>query len=139
MMAAALQQLLAADATVTAHLATYDFGSGAEPAVCTCDPAPADCANPCVVVTQVIGSPWGTREAEGGEIDCDVRVWGDKDRSDAALVAAAEAIWRSVNRGAPARGGWEFGTCVADPPGRMTDTDGFPGYLIRVRIRAHVA
>lgn len=136
MVAEALRDLLAATASVTTGLATYDFGGASpEPAIFTVDPIPHDASLPAVVITEVGGGRWGTRTKKGADVNCDVRVWGDKDRSRAALRDLAWTIWGALERADLSISGYSEAGCRADAPQELTDPDGFPGFLIPVAVR----
>lgn len=122
--------------TITQDLATYDFGSGAAPAVFAVDPAPENALGPLVVVSQVGGS-WDImardRSASATEVLVDVKVWGDKDDSDKTLRAIAWEAWRALDRLTPViEDGWETFNFRCAAPVRLADPDGFPGYTIQV-------
>jgi len=132
----AVRDVIVADAGVTAQLETYDFGAGDEPAVFTIDPIPADAKLPAVVVTQPSGDDWGTLDLRGAEVDVDVRVYGDKNRSRKALHDLAWDLWELLNWAELTVPGYERWGCFASgPPGELTDPDGFPGYLVPLTVR----
>lgn len=129
----ALRDLLVADANVTGKIATYEFTTGAAetPAVFTDDVAPGNAEGIFIVVTTLDSDNFGTRARRGGEVWIDVNLWGDKGRSDLALWQAADAAWKCLDRAMPVVTGWNMMRVVATPPQRITDVDGFPGYLLR--------
>jgi len=135
--AKAIHAKLNATASVTSKLATYDFGDGAVPAIFTVDPIPKDAALPAIVITLVGGIRDGSRGQKGVDAGVDVRVWGDRKRSTATLRALAWAIWEALERAPLTIDGYEEVGCRADPPQALTDPDGFPGYLVAVRVRAY--
>jgi len=139
MIAAALARFLLADTgsnavKVRTALATYAGGA----AVFTRDP-PGDSARPCLVIRQTGGAPWDTREDLGEESTAEVEVLGDKPAAETALRALAWLVWKALNRATIGpylpEGKADVG-CVADPPTRTPDDAGFPGYTVRVEVRA---
>lgn len=132
----AVQAKLVASALAT-ELATYDFGDAVEaPAVFTIDPIPEDAELPAIVVTELGGSSdFGTRAKRGAEVDVDVRLWGDKDRSEKALRDLAWRVFLEMHRAHLDVDGFEEVGCFATPPRKLFDPDKFPGYLVSVRAR----
>lgn len=131
----AVRDLLVADGTVTAGLNTYAFTTGSEtPAVFTGPKLPDDAKYPAVLIMQISGTPWGTRDSRGGEIFADVDLWGDKDQSLATLRATAEDIQQALDRATLSVSGYDCVLCQADPEIRTDDDDGFPGYRIAIRV-----
>jgi len=136
MIVKAIRDVLVADTTVTAALATYDFGDASEgPAVFTFDPVPNDASLPAIAISQVSGSRWGTQGNKGGEADVDVMIWGDKKRSWKALRELSWAVWTALERAHLSLSGYDEIGCMADLPAGLTDEDGFPGYMIRLTVR----
>jgi hypothetical protein len=132
----AIVAALVSNADVTAELATYDFGSGAAPAIFAVDPAPEDAAGTLVVVSQV-GGAWDVRARDRSqratEVLVDVKIWGDKDDSDKALRELAWEAWRGLDRLARSTfDGWEVFNFRCSAPVRLSDPDGFPGYVVQV-------
>jgi len=136
MIAEAIRDKLIDTDAVTDELATYDFGDDTPtPAVFTIEPIPHDCDLPAIVVTESGGSRFGTRAKRGAEAEAEVNVWGDKKRSQKSLRGLAELIWRALDRKHLTVTGYTEIGCYAYPPQKLTDPDGFPGYLIRVMVR----
>lgn len=126
---------------MTTLLATYEFTDGANsPAIFTTPVIPEDASYPAVIVGDIVSSsPFGTRDQRGGESLLEVRVYADKDRTNDDIVDLANAIWRCLDRSSLdlSADGYAASMCMADPPISLVDEDGFPGYLIRVKIRFH--
>jgi len=122
------------DATVTDDLATYDFGSGNEPAIFTTQPPPPDAPAPLVVLVQTGGNLIGRdRSTRGGEFEIDVFVWGNRGESEKTINDLAMNLWRALDRVNLTVSGYDPVYCLAEPPERAPDTEGYPGYLIRTR------
>jgi len=124
--------------TFTAKLAEYN-GS---PAVFTMTPAPEDCEHPLVTISQVSGSLGNGRDRghRGGEFLIDVNVWGDKGDSEKAIREYADELWLLLDRASVQADGFdETVYCVATPPSRVSDPDGFPGFLITCRVLVRTA
>ena len=137
MIVAAVRDAIVALPGVTVDLATWDFGDGVRrPAVFTREPAPAECENPVCTVTLAGGDNYGTRDQRGGEIDVEVKVWGDKLGSEKRLRGLAMALWRGLDRAALTIEGYNHGGTQAYAPRGLTDAEGFPGYVMLVRVRA---
>jgi len=131
----AIYDLVKATPSVTTDLATYDFGSGNEPAIFTTQPPPPDAPAPLVVISQTGGNLTGRdRSTRGGEIELDVFVWGEQNESEKGINAIAMELWRTLDRATLTVEGYESVYCLSDPPGRAPDGDGFPGYLLRCRV-----
>lgn len=122
---------------VTPQLGTYPFNRVLyRPSVFTSRKIPDDCGYPAVLITQVSGVAWGTRGYEGGDVLVDVDVFDDKTSSDKALNDVCGDIWRLLNRVALVIIGYDHVFCIADPPMQTADDEGFPGYVIRCRVKA---
>lgn len=135
MIAGPIETVITADGGITAQLSTYDFGSGAAPAVFTSGPVPEDADRPCIRIEEAGGPNWGSFESKGGIFSANVQVWGNKARSRKALRDLAQDLWTLLERvNLTIPGYFDVGT-YADMPGAITDEDGFPGYLIPVRSR----
>lgn len=135
MIAEAIHAHLIADGTITAALATWDFGDGAAPAVFTTDPIPAGCGLPAIVITETGGDNWDTFNHWGGNCHADVRVYGNKTFSREALRDVAQLIWRRMHLANLTVVGYgDWGT-YCNMPAELTDPDGFPGFLLAVRTR----
>ncbi len=136
MIAEAIRDKLIDTLAVTSELATYDFGGDVlGPAVFTIEPIPHDCELPAIVVTEAGGDRFGTRAKRGAEMDADVNIWGDKSRSQKLLRDLAEVVWTTLDRAHLTVTGYSEVGCYAYPPQKLTDPDGFPGYLIRIMVR----
>ena len=125
---------LLTDTDVTETLATYDFGSGAVPAIFTGD-VPTDAATPFIVLSPVGGYLSGRdRGHRGGVVSVDANLWGSKGDSEADLREQADTLWFSLDRAPVDVTGMEAVYCLADPPRRLTDSDRFPGFNVTCRI-----
>jgi len=135
----AVRAYLMNQSNLIAHLSTYDFGDGAVPSVFTTDPIPEDLEitpdNYAVVLTLIGGTRWGTRDKKGAETAIDIRIFGARERSTAALRAAAWAAWVSLERATLSIAHYEEVGCLAEAPEQGVDTDGYPFYRIRVTVR----
>jgi hypothetical protein len=130
----AVYDVIKNDATVTNDLAAYDFGSGNEPAIFTTQPPPPDAPAPLVAIVQTGGSLIGRdRSTRGGEVEIDVFVWGNRGESEKLINDIAMNLWRALDRVELSVDGYDPVYCLADPPGRAPDDEGFPGYLLRAR------
>jgi len=128
----AIFDVLNADHNVTGKLATYR----SIPALFTLRVIPKDSGYPACIIDKPVGaSPFGTRSSRGGEFLCSVRVYDNKKQSSVALAAAAQAVWESINRAALIVTGYTEYGCWADPPVGVDDEEGFPGYLVQVRVQ----
>lgn len=137
---AAVHELLADESSLIAKLAKYNFGSGDAPAIFTVDPAPENSSQPLIVITQ-IGGTMGTardRSHRGGEVSIDVRLWGDKGDSEKTLREIADQIWLLLDRADLSVNGFEVVNVRAEAPQRLSDPQGFPGYLVPVFVLVRV-
>ena len=132
----AIRNLIVADTDMRARLGTYQFTSGVStPAVFTLDVIPEDSPYPAVIVNRIGGVDLGTRGREGEETLVSIRLYGDKDRRADVLRRTANVLRRLVNRAElTVTDGYRAFRCVADPPSVLSDPDGFPGYVITVRV-----
>ena len=138
MIADALRDLINAS-TVAASLARYPFSTGLpEAAIFTMERIPDDASYPAVRIDEVGGGDWGTRCKEGAECFPRVFIYTDKDWKLADVRALAWSLKEIINRAAMdvhlASYGYACGLCIADPPAGTTDDQGFPGYVIDVRM-----
>lgn len=124
--------VIIAETALTAKLATYN----SLPAVLTITPAPEDCAQPLITISQIGGTLSGRdRGNKGGEVIVDVSLWGNKSDTEKELRNIADELWLLLDRAqVQADGFTETVYCLADPPNRIADPDGFPGFLITCRI-----
>lgn len=132
----AIYSKLNADSNVTDKLATYHDGEADERAAIFTVEIPEDADNICVRIEQVTALFHGTRGQRGSETFADVSIWADKLMSDSDLRNAADAVWTSLDRQTlPLTvDGYNQTLCLADNPVRITDPDGFPGFLVRCRV-----
>ena len=132
----ALQRIIAGDAAIAARLETYMFTTGLEdPAVFTTQVFPKNARFPAIILDRVGGSDFGSRGKKGEDVGVDVRLYGDRDRDARVLRKTAELLHGTLNRSTVALvNGFEAFRCMADPPQAVSDEDGFPGYLVRVRV-----
>lgn len=134
----ALARFLSGNVELCGELATYEFTTGISgPAIFTEeDGIPEDAGRPAVYIAQVGAVPWGCREQRGGEFSLDISLWGNRE-SGSALYETAMKVWRAVDRAdlCPFLDGWAEWGCVADPPIKIGDAEGFPGYVVRVLCR----
>lgn len=137
MIAEALHALLNGTEAVTTACARYRFETGESEAaaIFTRDPAPEDCGQPCIVITEDGGETWGTRTKKGGNAQADIRIFGDKQSSHNTIRALAWAVWLTVNRAHLDVAGFEEAGCFASLPQQSTDQDGYPFFRVPVRVR----
>ena len=135
-----LRDVLNADATVTAEIGTFEFSTGfTEPAIFTTERPPDIVDYPIVIIDDLPGANWGTRGSTGGEAFCRVFVYGNRNWNLANLRNTAWIVKRSLDRAALdthlSSYGYAGALCIADPPGRLDDPDGFPGFVVNVRVK----
>ena len=136
-----LRDVLASNAGIVAALATYEFTTGApEVAIFTTERIPDDVNRfPVILIVDLSGTPWGTRCKRGAEAFARVMVYGDKNWTLDVIRDIAWDVNRAIDRVALdsrlAPYGYSAALCQADPPGYLTDPDGFPGYAIDVRTK----
>ena len=135
MIAAALRSRILASSQIAGELAQYDAGGGPAPAVFTALPAPADCPQPLIIVSEEGGEPWGTRAKRGAEVAAVVTLRGDKSRSEKSLSELAQQLWLQLHRAELTLSGFAEVGCLARPPERAVDAQGFPEYRVRVTVR----
>jgi len=134
---ATIRDILHDSPAVGALLAQYDFGSGPEPAIFTISANQVrveDCECPFIEIQQVSATPFGTRAGRGGDIIVDVRCYGDRTQSDAALRNLSDATWDALNRAQRTKTGFNLCGFWASPPVRVSDAEGFQGFGILVRV-----
>jgi len=100
---------------------------------------PKNCAFPAVLIRDVTGGSFGTREDTGGEAQLDVQVFDDKELSSKEVRDIAKMLRKLLNRNdlepyMTNAGLISYG-CVADLPANTNDDLGFPGYTVRVNVR----
>ena len=115
-----------------ASIGIYDFGSGAAKAIFTATPLPSDDCLPAIVVQETGGTRWGVRARKGAIQTADVAIYGPKRRSAKGLRDLAYAVWLMLERARIELHDACSVMCIADPPSRVTDPDGFPGFRIGV-------
>jgi len=126
---------LNAETDVTNGLSTYDFGNGDAPAIFTTDEIQEDAATPFIRISTVGGFRDGTdRTSRGGVVLVNVVLWGAKNDSGKILRELADTIWFALDRAPIEVGGYDVPYCLADPPNRLNDRDGFPGYVVSCRV-----
>jgi len=116
------------------RLGSYDFGDGAEAAIFTVDPLPSDQCLPAIQILESGGVRFGTRARKGAQQYADVTVYGPKHRSAATLRDIAFEVWKLLERANLELRDACAVLCIADPPARFTDPDGFPGFRIAVSV-----
>jgi len=129
--------LLLSDAAIVALLATHTFKEG-DPAKAAIfsfdhDVMPEGTATPAIMITNVAGTPMGTRGFPGFDMLTDVKIWGKKDHG--TIRALALLVWEKLNRAnlSLASFGYSLVRTIADPPVKVEDDDAFPVYLIQTR------
>lgn len=135
MLPAALYAKLNAEPAIAERLAKWDFGSGTySPAIFTTDPIPDECGHPAIIITQDGGGEWGDRGHRGQDVIGSIVVWGEKYGSDRGLIALAQLIWSTLNKAALTLSSFDECGVDLDPPQRIVDDLGYPGYLLNWRI-----
>lgn len=132
----AMYNLIVADTDMRARLATFEFTDDvATPAVFTTEVIPKNCDYPAVIINRTGGVDFGTRCSEGEDTLVSVRLYGDRDRAHDKLRRTANILKKLLNRAElTVTDGYRAFRCIADPPSAIPDPDGFPGYLITVRV-----
>jgi hypothetical protein len=136
MLAEAIRTKLAADSDVTGALATYTFTTGSTgPAIFTTDPIPeGDASLPAIVITEVGGGWFGDFGARGMEALAEVRIYGPKERTRQVIRDLARDVWEALHERKLNVAGMAENGVWCDAPAEITDPDGFPGFLVRVRV-----
>jgi len=133
MIAEGLYGLIFADAGIVAQLATYEFTTGTPiAAIFTIDPIPEDADLPAILIRETGGiTGGGSRGQAGVNPTADVIIWFDKDQDEVAMRTLAWDVFELINRSELVLTG-SFDDCGTDafPPQRITDNDGFKGYLV---------
>ena len=133
MIAEAIRDFLLTQTAITAALATYDFGPEG-PAIFTIDPIPEDASLPAIVIVEIGGDRWGTRERKGAVQNVDVTLWGDKDTSKTDLRGLAWNLFVALERASLNPSGAYAIFATAQPPAALNDPDGFPGFNVSVSV-----
>jgi hypothetical protein len=132
----AICNLLYNDATLRARLETYEFTSGTEePAIFTTDVFPEHARFPAVIVQRAGGDDFGTKAYEGEDALVRVRLYGDREYDQSRLRRTAELMRSILNRASlTLTNGFAAFRVIASAPELIEDEDGFPGYLVDVRV-----
>jgi len=141
MLVESLRDVIVNDAVAAPLLATCEFTSGSpEPAVFTTERIPEGCDRPAVWIGEAGGTHWGTRARMGMDARLQVRLLGHRDWQMRDLRSVATALWEAINRADidayTTPRGYEGVLCLADPPQSVVDDEGFPGFVIVVRVVA---
>lgn len=130
-----IRDWLCSSPPVVARLARYDFGDGAQrPAIFTRDPAPEECKAPLATIAIGAGASIGNRDHGDFEQGARVTIWGERRGSAKEARLAAAAIHEALKRGAPAIDGYAI-HIYSDPPGDVSDADGYPGFAMNTRVQ----
>jgi len=126
----AIYDVLAADGTLTAMLATY----GGEPAIFTTDPAPGDATLPYIVSAgEVAQTPWDTKTTRGRVAVRDLRCYTDATGSAVLVEAIAERVRALLHRQTLAIS--DFECVVAECSGPLAgDGQDAYGRIVSVRL-----
>lgn len=120
---------------ITDGLSTYDFGGGDIPALFTTPDIPEDAPTPFILISTVGGFLDGRdRTTRGGVVTVDATLWGSKGDSEKVLRELADALWFSLDRAPIEVIDMDVVYCLADPPRRLNDRDGFPGFVVSCRV-----
>jgi len=135
-----IKELIKGIGPVVVKLAQFDFGipgpgsSGTDnhkaPAIFTSAPAPADCPGPLITLTLNSADDFGTRGQRGAQYDITVNLWGDRLMTEAPLRKLAFDLWDGLNRAELAITHYRRVCIDAHAPVKITDNEGFPGYVI---------
>lgn len=137
-LSAALYDRLAADATLTSLLASYE----GNPAIFTVQPVPGDAELPYIVtVGHVVDLPWDTKITRGREVWRDVRCYAAADGSAVTIEAIAERVRELLHRQPLVIGGhtWVLsnvtGPIVADELSSVSGRNAY-GRIITMSMKA---
>jgi len=140
-----IYDVLIGTTAVTDGLDTYDYGAGPEPAIfkgiTPSPPGPDDTLGRYITITQTAtaeGATSRSRKNRAGDIFLDVTVWANKNQNSRAVHSAlAKEVWLALDRAVftPSDARFDLVYCLAAPGQFVTDTEGFPGYLIETSIR----
>lgn len=101
---------------------------------------PPEAKYPAALIIEAGGDPWGCRARRGTESVLEVRVFDNKEFTRKDVSDLARLVWQYLDRAELSpwieKDGYEQWDCQAREPGYVEDGIGFPGYLIRVQIRA---
>ena len=130
-----IRDWICSDPLAVARLARFDFGDGiSRPAIFTRDPAPIECFGPHATIAITNGREIGNRNSPDFEHAARVIVWGERRGSSKDCRKAAMALFEALRRGKPAIDGYVI-HIYADPPGDVSDGDGYPGFAINTRVQ----
>jgi len=142
MIAKAVYDLLNNTSEVTDLLGTHQFQSGSAkaPAIFTCRMDPDEVTFPAMFIRLTGGDFFDSRGTMGAEFSVEVTVYENKWRSVLPLEALAMKVWETLHSAdyetVLQENGYEDAGVVAWPPQDAEDPDGYPGLMIRTRIRA---
>ena len=135
MIAGAIYEVLNADTNVTDLLSDYEFTTGnPEPAIFTSFKIFEDAMRPAILIIEDEGTSGGVRGQRGGDQSAEIRIFGNRDASDLILRDLATAVWRSIDRSTLAVSGFDSNGVYADIPRRIEDGEGFPVYVVDIRV-----
>lgn len=128
----AIYMLLANNTALTTELATYN----GLPSIFTFSPIPSDAGNMAVSIESATSttSTAASRVVRGGEAFIDVSIWGDKNQSEKKVRDTAWVIWHLLDRGVLSSSTINIIAMFASAPVRLSDPEGFPGYLVNCRV-----
>ena len=90
---------------------------------------------PAVIVQRAGGDDFGTKAYEGEDVLIRVRLYGDKEYNQSRLRRTAEIMRGILNRSnLTLTNGFHAFRVIANSPELISDEDGFPGYMIDVRV-----
>jgi len=130
----ALINAMSNDSNIAAKLSTFDFGSGAAPAVFA-NARPDESPMRSAVVTMVGGYDVGANATYAMWVQHDIRLEDDRDRSQKELLELAWLVYYKFHKKELAIGedGFDTGDCFCGPP-MLIGFEDFPGYLVQVRV-----
>jgi len=124
------------DPTLSAGLAQYDFGAGNEPAVFAYDSPgqvlPHDVPLPAVLIVPLGGTEQDTRGTKGAALVFQVSLILDKTRERNDDLA--QALWKALDKVTLTHADFTVYGALADPPQLTADPEGFPMYVMSVRV-----
>ncbi len=132
MLTAAIEAVLAGDATLVALLGTYE----GEPAIFTTDPAPGDAVLPYIVTAgEVVDTPADTKNSRGREVWRDVRCYAPATESAVTVEAIAERVRALLHRQELEIDGFVWVWALCTGPIAADEEDAY-GRIVTVQVRA---
>ena len=133
----AIKTRLAFDPVLIARLARWEFVTGTKaPAIFCIAPAPPACEQPLITITDEPASMAPLRGRADSLLSFVVTTWGNKGESDRELRELAHRAFRLLmGQTLTTVDGDKLYILGVAAPQRITDTDGFPGFVVIVNAR----